>query len=887
MEEEVHIIYVDPPEKKKSAGNRFLRKTLWGLGLAFLLLAAASVVIAAFFEEEIGERILAELNQQIETELKVENFELSLLAGFPNVSARLNDVILKDKGKGNLLEANEIAFKIGFFSLFSSNINVKSVKISDGALYIKRDRKGRVNYKIWKEKAPSKEKQASATPSTLGISIEKAAFEDMELIYIDEQLHQEIIADLSAAVVSGQFSASKFNLSSFAELKSKFVELEDGRYLVGKRIVYDADINVDLDKGRYVFEDVNVGIASNHFKLSGFLESKGNQSNFDLKIKGEDGNIETVIDFLPEQYQSYLQDFKSKGAFTFLTTIKGKLNDKEMPAVQANFGLIDGSISSDKLGNRLRDVNFTARFTNGKGRSNRSSIFEIQDFNGFFGSEKIESKLRVSNFDDPQIDFSLNGVLPLASVYGLLNQPLVTDGTGEIEIKNLKLKGRYKDMVRTSRISRVETAGAIEFDDAGLTINGEDIILDKGALVIQDNSLIVKDIVIEGPGTEIELSGSFLNFIPVLFADSINSNRAELRFEANLNASKIDFDQLIAITENPIKEGQVAKAVYDSIQVAHTQKWSHYMDFLKGEFNTQIDYFNYREIEGEDFRGIFDFNHKVLTVRGDTKAMEGEFNLDGKAYFEEEPYLKAKVIADQVNIKEFFRQGENFGQDVVGYEHLKGKLEAKLTIDAHWDKEGNYVGDKLHVLGDLAIKNGELIGFKMLYDFADFIKMKDLRHIKFTNMRNWLEIHKETVYIPAMFLQSNALNMTISGEHDLEHNIDYGIKVNAAQVLFAKFKKYNPKKRAQPAQKKGWFNIYYRIFGTVDDYDIENDKRTVKKKFTLSENRKRDIQQKLKAAFGNKIDIYNEPSDWNDEDDIPEYDKEEEGDDEYIWGDEG
>ncbi len=878
--EEPYIIYVDPPKEKKPRKKRFLKKIIVSASVAFGLLFLTSVIIAAFFEDEIGEKLISEINKSIKTELIVEDFNLSLLSGFPNVSANLGDVSLKDNMKGNLIEAKEISFEIGFFSLFGSNIKVKSVTISDGALYVKRDRKGRVNYNILK-KGETK-KAAASTPSNLGISIEEAKFRDVELIYIDKKSKQEIVALLDNAVVSGEFSASQFTLSSFAEIKSRFIDIKNQRYLVGERLIYDADLDIDLEKGRYELKNVELGIASNHFKLTGFIESKGPESNFDLKIKGEDGNIESVVGFLPEEYQSYLKGFKSKGAFSFLTTIKGKLNSKESPAINAKFGLVDGSISSKKLGSGLKDVTFTAKFTNGLARLNKSSVFEISDFQGYFNRNQISSKLKVVNFDSPQIDFSLDGNLPLAAVYGLFNQAAITDGSGKIEIRDLKLKGRYKDMIRNSRIGRVKTSGSIEFDDAGLTINGEEVVIDKGALVIRDNSLMLENVKIEGPDTEINLEGKFLNFIPVLFADSINSQKAELRFDATLDAPKIDFDQLIELTEIPVKEGQVTKAVFDSIQVAHTQKWKFYTNFLKGTFKTNIEAFNYKEIEGVDFDGTFNFDNNELVIKGSTEAMEGTFNIDGHAFFEEKPYLKAMLIADQVNVKEFFRQGENFGQHVVEHKHLKGKMDAKLVVDAYWDEEGNYESKKLRVLGDLAIKDGELEDFKMLYDFADFIKIKDLRRIKFTNMRNWLEIRDEKIYIPAMFIQSNALNMTISGEHGFDNKIDYGIKVNGGQVLFSKFKKYNPNRPPQPSKKKGWFNIYYRIFGDVVDYDIKNDKRYVKKKFTLSESRKRDIQAGLKKAFGNKIDLYDEPSDWNDDDNIPEYQDGEGGEDEFL-----
>ncbi|MEM8906283.1 MAG: hypothetical protein AAGD05_00440 [Bacteroidota bacterium] len=209
---------------------------------------------------------------------------------------------------------------------------------------------------------------------------------------------------------------------------------------------------------------------------------------------------------------------------------------------------------------------------------------------------------------------------------------------------------------------------------------------------------------------------------------------------------------------------------------------------------------------------------------------------------------------------------------------------AKLAINAYWAENGSLLDDQLRVFGDLNINNGELINFQLLEDFSSYIKIQDLRHIKFVNMRNWLEIRKGRVYLPAMFVQSNAANMTISGRHGFDNNFEYNLKVNAGQVFFSKFKKYNPDRRPKKAKKKGWFNLYYRVFGNIDDYRTKSDRRRVKANFKRSDHRKKEIQAALKKEFGD-IDLFYEPSAWKDENEIPEYPEDESSDDpEFLEG---
>ncbi len=864
--QDVPYIIVDPPKKPKPPFfQRMFKKLVLWLIVLFGIVFLSSVIIAAFFEEEIGEKLVTEANKSLKSELIVKSFNLSLLSNFPNASGNLQGVVLKDTESGNLLEAKKVSFRFGLMSLFSSDIKVKSVVISDGALYLHKDRKGNVNYDILKKEDNAE--KASANEGDFGISLQEAKFNNVDLIYSDEKERQEIKLLLKNAVVSGQFSSKKFSLSSFAEIQSEFIDLQDGRYLAGKNLVYDAKIKVDLENKRYEFEDVDFGVESNVFKIDGTIHSKGKNTHYDLTLNGKEGNLESMIELLPDDYLSYFGDFQSKGTFRFTGSIKGLKNEKDNPEIIATFGLKNGKISGGKLDSAIKDVSFTARFSNGKEHNNRTSVFTISDFKGYFDRELIELQLKVNNFDDPKIDFSVDGAVPLASAYGLLNEPSITAGSGDIEFKNLFLKGRFKDMISMSRISRVESGGMIEFDDAELTINNESIVFDKGGLTLKNNSLLIKGIKIEGAGSELYLDGKFLNIIPVLFADSLNTKRAKLQFQATLDAPNIDFDRIIEMTKLQVSESQVEKSVYDSMMVAHSQKRERFTNFLKGTFQAKIDAYNYNLIEGADFSGSFVFDNNELQIKGNTHAMDGGFNIDGKAYFTGAPYVKAKVICQEIDVQEFFRQCENFGQDFLIYKNVNGELEAKLLVNAYWDEEGHYQNEKLRVYGGVSIKNGELIGFKMLYDLSDIIKIKDLSHIKFTNMHNWLEVRNERVYIPVMFIQSNATNLTLSGEHSFENDIDYNLKVNASQVFFAKFKKYNPNKEPQPAKKDGWFNLYYRIYGNTSNYNFEADKRIVKKRFLLSENRKKDIQKALKTEFGDAIIDTHEPNSWKDDND--------------------
>ncbi|MEZ4993858.1 MAG: AsmA-like C-terminal region-containing protein [Saprospiraceae bacterium] len=861
--------------------KRFLKRFAIISLIVLIGLVGIAALLASIYEKKIGERIIKEINKQITSDLRVNAFDLSVVSSFPNVAANLNGVSLTDNRDGLLLEAEQLSFRMGLLSLLSSKINVKSVVISDGALQVAIDQKGRPNYDIFKtsEEGNTSEETTDDDEGPT-IALAEARLEDIDLIYVDESARQEMMANVQEARFSGEFSSEQFALDSDAKLEFRFVEMDGQRYLAGKNLAYDAVVDVDMTNGKYQFKEVMLDVESNVFRIDGSIEENDAGYYYDLFLNSEKSSLASMIQLLPREYLESLGEFDSKGDFIVKAEVKGQADDRKGPEIRAELSLEDGRLTSPLMDGTLKDVSFLATFSNGEARTNGSSVFEIKNMKGYFDRELMEMRLRVEDLDDPFIDFQLDGVVPVEMVYGFIPDERVKNGDGEIEIRNLQVKGKYDDMIQTSRIARVQTGGELEFDDASLTIAGEEMTIDKGRLQLQDNVLSIEGLKLEGAGSEMEFTGTAQNLLPVLFADSLNSKKAELNFQAKLFAKSLDLDRLVALSL--VDEGEEVEedVPVDSLKEQRIQNRERITNFLKGTFDAQVEEFNYNKIEGENFIGLLDFRNNQLNITGRTQAMEGSFDVQGELYFQDQPYLEARLSCNGINVHEFFREGENFGQDVLRAENVDGTLDAKIAIYVYWDEQGNLLWDKLKILAGLGIKNGKLQDFEMLESFSSFVDVRDLRDIHFTSMENFVEISKQRVIIPVMFIQSNALNLTISGEHSFDQDIAYSLKVNAGQVLANKFKKHDPELKPKKARRNGFFNLYYYILGNIDDYEMKSAKRQVKEDFEQSERRKRAIQHELEVAFNTVIEMVDEPQDWRD---IPEYGDDDDADAEPIF----
>ncbi len=829
--------------------------------LLFVLVCGVAL-LTTVLAGDVGRTVIAEINRQLSSELSVKKIELRVWNAFPSASADLRGVLVKDSRGGVLLEAEKLSFRMSLLSLLTRNIQIHSIVVENGALTLETDRQGRTNYHILR---PRRDEDASA-PSKRIIDLQSASLRNVELIWSDQSKKTEAFVLVGSAYFAGEFSADKFTLRSKADMVCRFVDMAGLRYLAGKSLRYDAQVAVQLDEKVYAMENVVLDVENNHFRVEGKVESWKDGPYFDLQLQAEKGSIASAVQFLPESYQGVLGDFRSSGNFRFQAGIKGLFSPRLDPSVQAGFQLSEGLIESPRLKSPLQDVSFSARLGNGKFRDRRDAVFVIEDFKGYFNRELQELRLRVENLEDPFVDFQFNGALPLDALYGFFGQSGISAGSGEVEVKNLLAAGRYEDMMDPARISRVKLGGELEFDDAALVIHGEKVMLDRGNVRLEDNLLTFTDIKWEGAGSDMLLEGTAYNVLPVLFADSLNANDAALEFRASLQAENLDIDRLVALSAVQADSAQVGKEIYDSLKIEQNLLRERISRLLEGSFDARVARFSYGDIEGVKFRGKLALEKNELLIRGAAEAMKGAFELDGRITFEGKPYLSARLTAAAVDISEFFRQCHDFGQTMLQSRHIQGQLDAQIAIYAYWDETGQFLQDRLRVLANVLIQNGELNGFDMLERFSTFVNVKDLRRIRFSRMQNYLSVRNRTLYLPAMFIQSNAMNLTVGGEHSLDHRFRYALKVNAGQVLTDRLKSHDSALAPKKAKQNGWFNLYYTISGTPGDYQYKSDRKQVRADFEQGIERRRAIESALAAEFG-KVSALQEPEHWADADD--------------------
>jgi hypothetical protein len=876
--------------------ERLLRVIKWSaFGFTFFFLVL--LIIAQVYEDKIGVLVVKSINKSLKKPITVENVDLTLIRTFPKASVVLKNVEIPDNQKGVLLKSGRMSLQFGILSLFKDEIDVQSVIVSDGSLNILTDKNGHENYDIF---LPTEE-EADSEEMNIKIDVKHAALENIYLIYENQQVKQSGIVYVEEVTLSGNFSTRKFDLKSTAELKIESLTTKEGELLSGRSVAYETVAKVDLDKGEYIFKNTNLYIEANKFTVDGKIVNQAEYTDFEVSLNGVDGNLYSAISLLPKDQITFLEDFSTRGDFYIESNIKGRLSEKEVPEIDLKFGLKDGYLSSGRLNNELKNVSFEVRFENKAKANDKKAFVELMGFEGELLGEKLEASLFIQDFDNPLIDLRFQGKIPMEATFGFLGTDFVESGSGALEFKGIIIEGYYKDMLSISRIPNIRANGLIAFENLNLEMKGEKISFGRGEIFINDNNLQINNIDIEVAQNDLKFEGNFKNLLPVLLRDSTTTEDVKLVFNTSMQSEKIDLDKLLAFIEKvqKVAEAEVkvdlkpeAEMFVEKGNVAA----SPYYEFLKlfdGNFKVKIGNFTYDRVKAQNCKGnlvvengrvllqnvaIRDFEYGKVTAKDFTgdlafqgkmmilkdvivSAMGGNIKLTSNVLLEDETVIEGFVECQGLDGYTLFHQMDNFGQEVLVDKNINGDLDAKMKIKAYLDKDGNVLYDKLYLLADVTINNGELIDFKMMEDFSTFVKVSDLKNIRFTNTRNQLEFKDRKLMIPAMFIQNNAVNLTIAGWQGYDLDFDYVIKVNAGQTVANKFKRFNPNRNPIKAKKDGWFNIYVHVFGDVDNYEFEYSKKVVEDALEVDANLKfQQIQNDIATEF--KENPLIEPEEW-------------------------
>ena len=312
-----------------------------------------------------------------------------------------------------------------------------------------------------------------------------------------------------------------------------------------------------------------------------------------------------------------------------------------------------------------------------------------------------------------------------------------------------------------------------------------------------------------------------------------------------LKANYIDYDQLFNFDSTLPTAQNTTKGEAPKIS-SHAQAFNIYeLPFTNMQFDINIDHFirNRMDLKNINARLRTTEDHYVYVDTLSMDAAGGNFSMSG--YFNgSDPnhiYLDPSLTITHLDLEKFLFKFENFGQDHLVSENLQGTVSSHIDgkIRVYPDLVPDLNQSEIHM--DVTVLNGRLVNYKPMSMLSDYIGDKNLKNVRFDTLQNHLDITQGHINIPEMTIESTLGHMELAGTQDMEHNIEYYVKIPWKTVKKAAvYRLFGNKKHkdsiatddeiieVDPNKKVRYLNL--KIYGNIDDYEISlgKDKRPKK-----------------------------------------------------------
>ncbi len=804
-----------------------------GLGILIVITITVLFSIIYFYEDEIKQYALNELNQHLEADLKVDNIELSIFEQFPSIALKFNNVFIKDKldHKDTLLYAKSLYMNMDFFDVIKGNYEVRKIIGDHVNLKLKVDSNGNDNYNIWVSDTLSKGEEVRFV-------LQQVEVNNLKLDYLNDYNKQHYRFQTKHIDFSGDFNKSIYDLRAKSHVLVNEFSADHVSYLTNKRADIDLNVKVNNDSSTYLINKGDLKIEGMAFAVQGSYRN-GEAPYIDLNFIGKSIILESLISVFPIDILASINEYKAKGEVGFNASLLGKVSSKDNPVFKADFNMKSGSMKETYTATTLSSISLNGRFIN----INEEGVqeLELDKFQATLGDETIVGSLKITNFNQPIIEGSVDGKIELKKMadFASLNS-FNLDGNADLA---LSYKIRFNNQGNDYDLDVLK--GSIKLLDMIAVLPEHEVSIEQtnGQLSFVKNAL--KSNLIKGKvnGSDFEMQITFENFM-----DYVTTISDKLKIISDLKINKLILDQMISSGEGG--QGDFKFNLPSQIEL---------------NSNLSIGLLQYNSFKAKNISGSFNVNDRY--IKADNvffEANKGKYELSSSLKPIDENNYKWSVVGNayEINISDLFYSFENFGQSYLTGLHLKGLANISFDVSSLLDKALTFDADKITAKTQIRVKNGELIKHSSMTDIADYLDdnilvktvidtkvlKNKLTHIHFRKLSNEITITNGIIAIPKMNIESSVMNMTLFGTHGFNDSIDYHFSFRLRELM-VKDKvdsEFGPIKDDGLGKK-----LFLHMYGTVDDplFKLDqNEKKQIKKE--VIEKEKKEIKSILKDEFG-------------------------------------
>jgi len=809
------------------------------LVIILLLLTITGVVVVKFYGDELEEYAMEQINQQLDTQAQVENISVKVFHKFPHTSLVLENVVLWSSHNCNirefentradtLLRAKSVSLSFNLIAMVRKNFDIRQIDIRDGFVHLFTDSKGEGNYKMLKEQD---RKQGSLGP--IDISQLKISGFDIQMVNLAKQINAD--ARLDFFEFNGRFSKSNSLIKG--SLKGYLGEISNKGILYASQRDVEARLNMDVQDSVFTLNAGQLKIDRIVADVDGLITlHQGSGVELGLIATARDLEIHEVLDLLPRQISNPVQAIRGNGVLQLYTRISGMVTSTRTPSIEADFQTTNANLFWERLPFSLKSLNLEGTYSNGGQFNPVTTKLNLESISAIIGGDHFSGKGYIYNFFDPDFSLDIKGDLHPEQWLAWYPSIPIDHADGSI-ITDLKVTGTYdRNKPKGEKFLSFDVAGSLALEDVMMRIAPASIpFTDLNGSVQIDNDFWEPSFSGNFGSSDFRIYGTGLNLLSYLL------KKETLVASASFRSNFLDLKEIL--NQLPI-DSSGSKAAF------------HFPKNLDLRLEFIINDFVKDKLLAKNVRGVALFDSPIFQVDSlSMQAMGGSLNGSFALVQDNDRSIFSNVDARlyKLDIQQFFKVFNNFGQKQLTHEHLKGRVSGSTLFSSRFDSTFSILPESIIGESEIIIRDGELNNFEPIMALSRFVDLEELQNIRFSTLENTIMIKDSQVIIPVMDIKSNALDLLASGTHGFNDHYEYRLMLKLSHLLYGKARRSNNSEFVIAEDENDTRILFLRIYddGSGSKVEIDREKAGLKIREDL-----RNERSELKKILNEELGLF-------------------------------
>ena len=820
-------------------GLRYFRNFVLVLtGLCCLLIA-----LLLIFEKKWGEFAVQQsiemLNEELEVPITTSGIDFTFFANFPHASLHLRDVVIPSAheevfGKRDtLLVAKSVFLALNPLDLLHNKIRVNSFRVVQGYLSLKHDKNGLRNYDLLKKK----EETTPSQNSSFALEVQSLSLSQMVVEFADA--HAFLTGKMVVPTLDASFRFEEGHSQFEVDADGLLEYVRQGDFIFAQKQHFDLKSHFKIEADRIETDRTELHLERNQLAIAGYWHLKKNDSK--LNVSGSYIDIRTLLAFASQYKWQLPPNIDLKGA------LNAELSMESVAHQTGNLRL-NMSIYGEDLTLKVANQSYTVKvlqgsFSNGSDASRQSTMFEIARCELQRKSSTFSAQFRINNLEHPtvytKIEFSfLDNEVSLPFMTPYIHDYKSLRGCGELaaSLRNL-------DTFSMESFHNPKLRLDIDFDVNTFKANAHQLFTDlRGAATIADDDLVKGALRGKWNGAEFDLGLNVQHFLslfrkgmPPLWTVNARISHCDLP-TGGIPIWNPD-DTLIVVTRDTLAK------LRDPWELLGT---------IKGDLELYKSLYRGSLIDSVQARFLVTQSKMQFDLQ---KARLLGGRVRGELLYQDErktqSLLQAQLYTERLNLQELFLRYDNFGLKNFGHENLSGFLSGSIAFSLPFI-EGKPSLPDLQLRTKVLVHNGELRELKGLEKLSTFIKLDELRHIRFSTLENEISVADQKIVVPQMNVKSSALSMKIQGEQHFDSRFQYRLQLSLSDLLFNRWRSKGRDLENEVYEEEGnsGGSLYILLEGDSTDVRVSFDRRALAERY---QQRVRQEKEELKALFNEEF----------------------------------